>query len=236
MPRPRVRALLPLLAAIATLVGCTGSDSGPGPPPAQQLPDGAQLLRQSSQAMAQVSTARFTVGVQGTVGGFSLTGAQGQLARQGEAQSEAQGSATLAQGGQTAEIRFVITDGFLYLQGPTGGFQQLPAAAASTVYDPSAILDPQRGVPALLSSTRGARTEAREEVGGVDAFRVAAAFPADRVATLVPGATGDLNGQLWVEAEGSRLVQARFPVPGGIVTVNLSEFDAPVDIVPPPPG
>ena len=227
MRRLRVRATLLLLAAVtAVAAACTGPGSG------EQLPEGRQLLRQSSQAMAQVSSARFAVDVQGTVEGTSLTHAEGQLTRDGDAQ----GTALLALGRQTTEIRFVIVDRVLYLQGPTGGFRQLPVEAATTVYDPSVVLDPQRGIPALLNSATAARTEAREEVNGVDAYRVSATLPGDRLSVLVPGATQSLTGQLWIAVKGSRLVQARFPLPGGTTTVRLSEFDAPVQITPPPPG
>lgn len=227
MRRLRARATLLLLAALAAVAtACTGTEPG------EQLPNGMQLLRQSSQAMMQVNSARFAVDVQGTVAGTSLSSAEGQLTRDGDAQ----GTARLALGRQTTEIRFVIVDGVLYLQGPTGEFQQLPVEAASTIYDPSAVLDPQRGIPALLSSATAARTEAREEVNGVDADRVSATLPGDRLAVLVPGATQSLTGQLWIAVKGSRLVQARFPLPGGTTTARLSEFDAPVNITPPPPG
>jgi lipoprotein LprG len=226
MRRLRTRATLLLLAAALTAVAaaCTG--------PEEQLPDGRQLLRQSSQAMTQVDSARFVVDVQGTVEGTSMTHAEGQLTRDGDAQ----GTARLALGRQTTEIRFVIVDRVLYLQGPTGGFRQLPVEAATTVYDPSVVLDPQRGIPALLNSATAARTEAREEVNGVDAYRVSATLPGDRLAVLVPGATQSLTGQLWIAVRGSRLVQARFPLPGGTTTARLSEFDEPVNITPPPPG
>ena len=225
MRRLRDRATLLLLAAVtAVAAACTG--------PEEQLPDGRQLLRQSSQAMTQVDSARFVVDVQGTVEGTSMTHAEGQLTRDGDAQ----GTARLALGRQTTEIRFVIVDRVLYLQGPTGGFRQLPVEAATTVYDPSVVLDPQRGIPALLNSATAARTEAREEVNGVDAYRVSATLPGDRLSVLVPGATQSLTGQLWIAVKGSRLVQARFPLPGGTTTVRLSEFDAPVQITPPPPG
>ena len=227
MRRLRARAALLLLAAVtAVATACTGQDSG------AELPEGGQLLRQSSEAMAQVDTARFALDVQGTVAGTSVSHAEGQLTRDGDAQ----GTARLDLGRQTTEIRFVIVDNVLYLQGPTGQFQQLPVEAASTVYDPSAVLDPQRGIPALLNSATAARTEAREEVNGVDAYRVSATLPGDRLAVLVPGATQSLTAQLWIAVKGSRLVQARFPLPGGTTTVRLSEFDAPVEITPPPPG
>jgi len=219
MPR-RVRfPVLTLLLALL-VAGCTGGE---------ELPDGAQLLNRSADAMAAVQTARFALDVQGTVAGFSVQGANAQLTRQGDAA----GTVTLNQGGQVAELEFVLTDGTLYLQGPTGGFRQLPAALASSVYDPAAILDPERGIPALLRGGTAAVTEAQEQVGGVDTYRVRARFPAAVLSDLIPGVAQATTGQVWIGVEQSRLVQARFPLPQGTATVRLSDFNAPADITPP---
>lgn len=220
MLRHRLPALA-LLLALLTLAApaCSG----------EELPDGAQLLSRSAEAMREVSSARFALELEGDITALPIEGAQGQLSREGGAA----GTATITQGGQLTELRFVLTGDTLYLQGPTGGFRELPAAFAASVYDPSTILDARRGVPALLSSATGAVTEAREEVDGVDAYRVRATFPAEVLGGLIPAVTQDTEGQVWIGAQRPRLVQARFELPGGIATVRLSEFDAPVDIAPP---
>lgn len=220
MPR-RARPSLLVLLLTLLLVGCSGGGD--------DLPPGGELLTRSADAMAAVTTARFALDVEGTLAGFPVQGAQAQLTREGDAA----GTVILARGEQVSELEFVLTGGSLYLQGPTGGFQKLPAALASSVYDPSAILDPQRGIPALLRSATGATTEAREEVGGVDAYRVRATFPAPVLSGLVPGVTADTSGLVWIGVENSRLVQARFQLPQATATVRLSDFDAPADIAPP---
>lgn len=219
MPR---RLRFPLLALLLALLvsGCTGGDD---------LPDGEKLLTRSADVMAVVETARFALDVQGTVAGFSVRGANAQLTRGGDAA----GTVTLDQGGQVAELQFVLIGDKLYVQGPTGGFQQLPASMASSIYDPAVVLDAERGIPALLRSGTDAVTEARETVGGVDTYRVRARFPAPALSQLIPGVEQDTTGQVWIGVEKSRLVQARFPLPQGTATVRLSEFDAPADITPP---
>jgi len=220
----RARPSLLVLLITLLLAGCSGGGDG-----GEDLPAGADLLTRSAEAMAAVTTARFSLGVEGTLAGFPVQGAQAQLTREGDAA----GTVTLEQGGQVNELQFVLTGGSLYLQGPTGGFQKLPAALAGSVYDPSVILDPQRGIPALLRAGTAATTEAREQVGGVDAYRVRATFPAAALGGLVPGAVADTTGQVWIGVDGSRLVQARFPLPEATATVRLSDFDAPADITPP---
>lgn len=217
----RVRPSLLVLLITLLLAGCTGGGD--------DLPTGGELLTRSADAMAAVTTARFALGVEGTLAGFPVQGAQAQLTREGDAK----GTVTLEQRGQVSELQFVLTGGSLYLQGPTGGFQKLPAALASSVYDPSAILDPQRGIPALLRRGTGATTEAREQVGEVDAYRVRATFPAAALGGLVPGVAADTAGLVWIGVENSRLVQARFQLPEATATVRLSDFDAPADIAPP---
>lgn len=212
-----------LLLLFALLVaGCSGGGG-------EELPDGTQLLTRSADAMSAVRTVRLSLDVEGTVGGFSVQGAAAQVTREGDAA----GTATLDQGGQVTELEFVFTGGTLYLQGPTGGFQEVPAALASSVYDPTVILDPQNGIPALLRRGNGAVTEAREEVGGVGTYRVRATFPGAVLSGLVPNLEQDTSGLVWIGVDDSRLVQARFPLPNGAATVRLSDFDAPANITAP---
>lgn len=214
------------LALLSVLLGlAVGGCSGGG----QELPDAQQLLSRAADTMREVSSARFVLELAGSPSGLVIEGAQGQLTRQGEAV----GSATVQQGGQLTELQFVLTDDTLYLKGPTGGFRELPASFASSVYDPSVILDPERGVAALLGRATNATTEAREQVNGVDTYRVRATFPADVLGGLLPAVAQDTEGQVWIGAQRSYLVQARFELAGGAVIVRLSEFGAPVDIAPP---
>nr|MBA3575597.1 LppX_LprAFG lipoprotein [Pseudonocardiales bacterium] len=112
MPR---RLRFPVLALLFTLLaaGCSGGG--------EELPEAPQLLARSADAMAAVSTARFDLDVQGTVGGFSVQGAAAQVTREGQAA----GTVTLDQGGQVSELEFVFTGGMLYLQGSTGGFREV---------------------------------------------------------------------------------------------------------------
>ncbi|MDQ3886312.1 MAG: LppX_LprAFG lipoprotein, partial [Actinomycetota bacterium] len=203
------------------VAGCIGGG--------EELPDAPQLLTRSADTMAAVRTVRLTLDVEGTVSGFSVQGATAQVTREGDAA----GTVTLTQGEQVTELKFVFAGGTLYLQGPTGGFREVPAALASSVYDPTVILNPQKGIPTLLRSGTDAVTEAREEVGGVDAYRVRATFPGTVLSGLIPGMVQDTNGLVWIGVHEARLVQARFPLPNGVASVRLSDFDAPANITAP---
>lgn len=228
----RLFGVVALLTAFGA-AGCTEDGRGA---PSSELPDGAELLRQSAQAMRDVATVKFNLAVDGSVPGVAIRSAEGQLVREGNVKGKAQ----LNQGDATSEVEFVIVDDSLYLKGPTGGFQRLPASVAATVYDPSKILDPDVGVPALIAGASQARTEASEQVDGTEAFRIAVTLPKDKLTVLLPTVSTDLNGQLWVAAEDpKRLLRAKVFAPGaeggeqGTVSLTLSEFNNAVAITPP---
>jgi lipoprotein LprG len=124
----------------------------------------------------------------------------------------------------------VIVGDKLYLKGPTGGYQTLPLTLAASVYDPSAILDPNRGIAKVLGTATGATTEASEPVDGKDAWRVAVTTTGTDLAGLIPGLTGSIPAKLWIAGADKRLLKAAFTLTGGTATVTFKEFDAPVTI------
>ncbi len=229
MPRPHLRLLTSLFALfaaviIASLPSCTAAQDQTA-----SLPDGTRLLADAAQVMRTVTTTHFTVDVQGTAPELRLRSADGRLTREGSAK----GTANIDQAGQLVGLEFVILGETLYLRPPTGQVQQLPLSLAGAVYDPSAILNPDRGIASVLASGTAATTEAREQAGGVDSYRIQVTFPAQPLNTFVPGPPRDRTGQVWIAAQGARLVQAQFPATDGTITIRLSEFDVPVDITPP---
>jgi lipoprotein LprG len=215
--------LVALFAALIIALVTSCSTSG------GQKTTAATLLAGSAAAMRAVSTTHFAVDVQGNAPGVQLRSAEGQLTREGSAQ----GTAKVDEGRQILELQFTIIGQTLYLRPPTGPVQQLPLSFAGAVYDPSAILNPDRGIAAVLASGKGASTAAREQVDGVDSYRLQVTFPAQPLGTLVPGVTGDHTSEIWVAAQGSRLLKAQFPLSYGSATVRFSDFDAPVEITPP---
>lgn len=230
MVRRRLRAIALLLALLAAVVaGCGGDsdDGGDGAAPDGGGSDPTALLAASAEAMRRVTTTAFDLSVEGDAPALPVSAADGTLTRDGDAQ----GTATTRQLGVTLELRYVLVADELFLEGPTGGFQRLGAGVLP--YDPSIILDADRGLPALLEAGRDAALEGSEDVDGVATRRVRATFPATLLAPLVPGTTADAQGEVWVATEGDRTVRVRFPVTGGTVTIDLSDFDAPVDITAP---
>jgi lipoprotein LprG len=222
----RMRVVVFLAALFVALVT---SCAGTGGQPKATLPDGTALLADSAKAMRAVTTTHFTLDVQGNTPGVQLRSADGQLKRDGSAK----GVAKVDEGRQLLELQFVIIGQDLYLTPPTGRIQKLPLSFAGAVYDPSVILNPDRGIAAALASGTGATTEAREQVDGVDSYRLRVTFPAQPLGAVVPELAPDKSSEIWVAAQGSRLVKAQFPTTYGTGTVHFSDFDAPVDIAPP---
>jgi lipoprotein LprG len=109
---------------------------------------------------------------------------------------------------------------------------------ASTVfnYDPSAVLDPNRGIPKLLTSVSSPTTEASEKVNGKDAFRIKATLTKDSVGGLIPGVSSDIQGLIWVAKADHRLLKVKGDLPPGAdgnkgsVIINFTEFDKPYQI------
>src|SRR5688572_22956616 len=143
----RTRALLTGATAAALLLvaltGCTSKskedEAGKTDP---NLPAAEGLLKESGTAMGGIKTAKFLITADGTIAGVALKRAEGVLTKEGNAQ----GTAQVEQMGATVELTFTIVGQTMWLKGPTGDYQQLPLALAASVYDPSAILDPNRGI------------------------------------------------------------------------------------------
>ncbi|PZS22438.1 MAG: hypothetical protein DLM61_26085 [Pseudonocardiales bacterium] len=216
-------------AFIAALIIALVTSCSAGTGQEANLPNGAALLADSAKAMRAVTTTHFAVEVEGNSPGVQLRSAEGQLTRAGSAK----GVAKVDEGAQLLELQFVIIGQDIYLRPPTGPVQKLPLSFAGTVYDPSVILNPDRGIAAALASGTGPTTETREQVDGVDTYRLQVKFPAQPLGSLVPQLAQDKTSEIWVATQGSRLIKAQFPTTYGSTTVHFADFDAPVDITPP---
>jgi lipoprotein LprG len=238
-PLPRLAVVSALITGVALLLALAGCGSVRSRPTAPPLPPAADLLSKSASAMAGIRSTSVNLHVDPTLTDIQIRSATGKLTSTGDAT----GSATTSQGGSTVEFQFVITKGILFFKGPTGKYQPLPLALAARIYDPTVLLNPDRGIPALLRTATNGTTEAQEDVNGAPAYRVRATLSPDLVNSIVPGLSGISTGRVWIDKATSRMVKAQLEVPttpgqqGGPtapVTVTLSDFNAPVTIAPPP--
>jgi lipoprotein LprG len=229
--------LFVVLAALlfALVAGCQGDDTpaAGSTGDAAGMPSGAALLKTSSTSMAAVTSVHFTLAVHGQLSSVPVQDADGDLNSSGQAK----GNAKLTEMGQLVQVDFVLTGGELYLKGPTGGYQKLSASLATSLFDPSAILDPKRGVAKVLAGVQNPRTVDRESVQGTDTYKVTGTVGQDVVSSLVPGIGSDVTGTFWLGTDPKALpVKAEFAVPGkngtagATVDVTFTDINKPVSV------
>lgn len=225
------RFVLGGIALLLALTGCTSSSEPSGP-----LPDGQPLLTDAAASAAAINSAHFTIVVNGTVPGLTVQGAEGDLNKDGSGK----GTAKISQSGLLLEVEFVLLDKKLYIKGPTGPFQEVPGG--TDLYDPSAILDPARGIAKVISSISDPKTETAEKINDTPTYRVSGKSTKAAVQEIVPGVTGDVDIKVWVREDGKHQpVRAWIQLPpekqgagAATVEVTLSEVDKPVTVSAPP--
>lgn len=224
------RAVAAVSIAVA-LAGATVACTGAAPEAAQPPP--GDVLRAAATSTAAVTAAGYALAVDETVTSIPLRSATGRVTSAGEVD----GTARLDQAGQLVEVAFVVVGGVLHLQGPTGGYQQLPADTVTSVYDPRRLLDPTTGLAAALTTAAAdpaARTSGPEDVDGVPCHRVTGPLDLTGLPGLVPGVTGPTAATWWVTVDGARLARVAVDVPsGGTITLTLTELPEPVTITAP---
>ena len=186
--------------------------------------------------MREVRTGRFELEVKGKLGGLEVRHAEGVMSRDGRAS----GTVDLEEAGQLVEFDVIFVRGTVYLKGPTGPFQSVPSELAGTVYDPTDLLNPSKGLARLLETARKPRTLGRGDVIGTDAFRVSATLDGHVLGPLVPNPVPPtVQATLWIGSDEPHLLRTETTVPAGggrntDLSLTISDFDAPVDITPPP--
>jgi lipoprotein LprG len=224
-----LRALAALSVFAIVLTGCSKKNKEAKP---SELPTGTQLMTDGAKAMSEVKTVHFAIAVNGKINGVSIKAAEGDLTKEGNAK----GKATVEQLGFTLELEFILVGKDLFIKGLTGGYTKADASMAASVYDPSAILDPNRGAPKLLSTAKNPKTEGKEQVDGKDTYKVS--FEPDTAAlqSLIGSSLPGVNGLVWLDAQTKRIAKAEFKVPAsggnpeGTVTVTFTKYDEPVTI------
>jgi lipoprotein LprG len=224
-----------LAVSLATVAAACSSSGGSDGSSTAPLPAASGLLQASARAMQDVHSARFDLSGKGSIAGVEVDSAQGTVTSDGRAQ----GTVKIVQNGALAELQLVVVGGDIYIKGPTGRFAKLPAAAAGATFDPSQILNPDRGLGLLLKFATEGTSVGEEDVGGVATYRVEAELDGSLVSHLMPlPAANKVPGILWIAKDGSQLVQIMVNAPqaGGKtaqLTLHLSDFGLSVNITPP---
>jgi lipoprotein LprG len=225
-----LRALAALSLFAVALSGCTSKKDDTAK--TTDLPAGATLMSEGDKAMSDVKSAHFTLAVDGEIENLTVSKAEGDLTKEGNAK----GTATIAQSGVKVEAAFVILGQTAYIKGATGGYTALPLAFASSVYDPSAILDPSRGAAKLLRTAKNPKVLAKESIGGKDAYKIEFEPDATALQAVIPSKATGITALVWLDADSKKIVKGEFKVPasgsskGGTINVTFSNYDVPVTI------
>jgi lipoprotein LprG len=231
----RTRVVLLLCAALIVVAGCTSS--GGASDTAATTTQGAQaLLQKSSASMKAVTTVQFSLTVAGNLTAVPVHSASGSLNKAGDAK----GNAQISELGQLVQVDFVLVGDTFYLKGATGGYQKIPASMAESLFDPTAILDPNRGVAHVLASVQNPQPQGGDTMNGQAVTKITGKVSGKVAGQLVPGISTDVNATLWLANDAKALpVKAEFAVPttagssGATVDVTLSDYNQPVTVTAP---
>ncbi|MEV0406248.1 LppX_LprAFG lipoprotein [Actinoallomurus sp. NPDC050550] len=221
----KAACLVVLASAVAT--GCSGGGSEKNPP-------GGTLTQQAATATRAVTSLAFSLRTSNAPQ-LKVDSADAKLLRNGNAQ----GSVKTIQLGLPIQLDFVVLGKTVHLRGLTGGWQQQPLSRVAGIYDPSAVLDPNRGLVQLLTTAKNPSTKGRQKVAGQDCYRVDATLAQAPLSRLVPGISADTPAELFISKSDHHVLKADVKVPpknggkSGTATVTFTDFNKPFSITAP---
>lgn len=212
------------LLILTLMCGCEVSPDTSGP-----LPSGRDLVSAAAASFDTLLTVRYEVNVSGTLPGLDVREVDGQASRDGRAS----GHADVQQAATRFQLTFVIDGTTLYLTDQQGNRTQRPVPDA---YGPGVLLDPSRGLAKLLSGATELKTETREDVKGVQTYRITGELARAVVSSVVPAIQADVAVKFWVtQSEPRELVRVWVQVPpqqpneGAVMLeLGLSDVNAPM--------
>jgi len=226
------RGLVAVLV-LALTAGCAGQE---------QAVDPARTLRDAGAAMARLkpvtATLKFTKGAI-TFQGFTLVGARTSVRLPADSDT----IYTVKQQDFTISLEVVISGGHVYLHIPFSTFQELTGNEAAAIPDLAKLFDPSGGLPAVIPAGRKLKSAGADKVGDVDVQKIDATYSGAQVGGMLPQLSSDVdvNAELWVGASDHLIRKAVLDGAFGdagkeaSVEVNISGFNAAVNITPPSP-
>jgi lipoprotein LprG len=219
-------------AGLAVMIGVTACGASP--------PDGAGLLKQSSQRMLQLKGFHFQM----QISGFTGSGEPVQSAQGDAHPPDLHAKVNLKQGGILLEVEVIFQAGNIYLKSFTGGWQQLTADQIAQFFDARTLFDPQTGLFAAMRDTASPTSAAIEKVNGHDTFPVGGTVQASRVHQLLTliRDQGTYRATYWIESPGGNLWRARLSgdlfdaSQAATIIFDFSNHDHAVSVSPPPLG
>ncbi|MTD58135.1 LppX_LprAFG lipoprotein [Amycolatopsis pithecellobii] len=232
MLRRHTAGVLLLILAVAS--GCSSSPDTRGP-----LPDAGELVNAAAATLGGVRSFHYDFSISGSVPGLDVREVTGWASRDGGPAGTSTGQADMQESANRFELRYEISGNQLVLTDQHGIRTQQPAPAG---YNPATLLTAGRGLPKLLTSATGLKTETREDVKGVETYRVTGTLSQAVITTVLPQIWSDVDVKFWVtRAEPHTLVRVWVQVPprqpneGAVMLeLGLSGLNTPAPTTTPP--
>ena len=228
-----MRRAIGAVLAMMLVFACGGS---------QQPVDPALTLRDAATAMAKLNTVRadlnFTKGAI-SFQGFTLVGAKTSVRLPGDSDT----IYTVKQQDLAISLEVVIAGGRVYLHLPFSTYQELQGSQAAAIPDLAKLFDPATGLPAIIPAGRNLSYAGADKVDGVDVQKINATYSADQLHSMFAQLTSsvDVKAVVWVGASDHLIRRAQLDGAFGdggkeaAVEVDISGFNAAVNITPPTP-
>jgi hypothetical protein len=219
--------------AVMLVAACGGS---------QAHVDPARTLRDAATAMAALNTVKadlkFTKGAI-TFQGFTLAGAKTSVRLPGDSDT----IYTVKQGDIAISLEVVIAGGHVYLHLPFSTYQEMQGSQAAAIPDLAKLFDPTTGLPAIIPAGRNLSDAGPDKVDGVDVEKINATYSADQLRSMFAqlSSSVDVKAVVWVGASDHLIRKAQLDGAFGdggkeaAVEVDISGFNAAVNITPPTP-
>jgi lipoprotein LprG len=229
LTRRRISAVVLAAIAISTalVAGCSSSNKTSNAP----LPDAATLLKESNQTTRDLKSVHLVLHVTGNIPHLAVHDVTGDLTNTPDV--AAKGKANITVLGQAVDADFVVVDQILY--GSLTPNKWVNFGPAADIYDPSVILDPDKGLANILANFADPKTDGRETINDVQTVRVKGTVSGQAISAIVPELTTTVPATAWIREDGNHdLVRASVETsPGNVIEMTLSNWGQPVSVTKP---
>lgn len=228
-------AVAATVAATVLLVGCSpgnknDSTSNPGTSASASNEDASALVKQSADAMKEVTGFHLILTAEGKVPNLKVTKVEGDVSNQPAPVATGTATINMGQDNPPAEAKIVYVDEHLYSDvAEPGKFTDY--GNGSSIYNPTVLLDPGKGLSTLLTNLKDPKVEGTENVDGVDTTKVSAQSSTKDILVLAgskmaPEKSTPLPVTLWIDNATHRIIKAELTAAeNATVTLNLSDFN-----------
>ncbi|WP_281202152.1 LppX_LprAFG lipoprotein [Nocardia jejuensis] len=251
-----VPALMAASVFAALVTGCSSNDDSTttsSPAPTGALPDGAQIVQESSRTTQTLQYVHMGLAVK-NIPSLPVETVSADVTNQPQGAGQAKGDAKvrLKPDADFTQTKFLVVDKTLYAG---DGSTYSKVGDAVQIYDPGVILDKDKGIANVIANVQNPKVESREKVNGVDTVKVTGTIEGTVIDPIVPKIgekAGTLPITLWIQdvappsgsattlpstaaspGTGPNLVQAVITKDSGNVTVTLSDWGKKFEVVKP---